>query len=157
MDSHVSMETGGGPTVTNLSVLGRKREQGGFSQVVPLPTSPSCSQLCPGSSFVSLGEAASLSSYQGYPKPSLNRESLTGRCPAPPAACLPHPRAREGTGTPQSNLWPFLAHALLAAPGVGVGSRAVLGHPWCRPVPSQRRRLCLLLRQAAGTRVPHSA
>lgn len=41
MDSRVSMETGGGPTVTNLSVLGRKREQGGFSPSPHPPAVPS--------------------------------------------------------------------------------------------------------------------
>lgn len=42
MDSCVSMETGGGPTVTNLSVLGRKGERGSFSLSVHPPAVPSC-------------------------------------------------------------------------------------------------------------------
>lgn len=135
MDSRVSMETGGGPTVTNLSMLGGKREQGGFSRAVPLLRSPSCSQLCVGSGFVSVGEIL-LSPQHGCPKPSLNGENLIASCPAPPAACLPHPRACEGTGTPQSNHWPFLDHNLPSAWGGALhGLMGSLGAPFVQTCP----------------------
>lgn len=142
--------------MTNLSVLGGKREQGAFSRVMPLLTSPGCSQPCPGNGFVSVGETTSPLTLAWVSQAQSKWGESNCKLPSSSCACLPHPTAREGTGTPQSNLWPFLDHSLLSARRVDVGSWAALGNPSHRPVPSERR-LCLLLQQAARTRVPHSA